>query len=712
MTQQQKTTNLGLEALFTQAQKLLKHSDIVLAVGIIGIILVLLFPIPTVFLDILLAFSIATSVLILFNSLFISRPLDFSVFPTILLVTAIVRLSLNIASTRLILSNGHLGTSAAGQVIEAFGSFVMGGNLVIGIIVFIILTIINFIVITKGSGRIAEVAARFSLDAMPGKQMSIDADLSSGLIDEETAKTRRKQLEDESTFYGAMDGANKFVRGDAIAGILITFINFIAGIVIGVVQRGISFEDALHTYTNLTIGDGLVSQIPSIIISLAAGLIVSKSGVTGSTDKAIFGQLGKYPQALWLCTILTFLMAIMPSMPAMPFLFIGGATALMAWVGMQLQKEEDKDKIAGKSQVKSGKDTNISDRSDDEAKDEEISETLQLDSIRLELGYNLLSLINNDKGNRLTDQIKALRKQIAKDLGFVMPSVRIQDNMQLDNHDYLIKIKDIECGKGILKPDKLLIMDPKGGELQLQGEKTIEPTFGLPAMWIEEALKDEALYRGYTVVDPSTIITTHITEIVKENITELLSYSETQKLLDSMSDDHKKIINDLIPSVISISVLQKILQNLLSELVSIRDLSTILESISEIARNNSNTTIITEYVRARLARQISYANLLPEGYIPIVTLSQLWEQTFIENLVGNGDDKQLSLPPSKAQEFINKLNKTFEEQAVKGILPVLLVSPRIRPYVRAIIERFRPATVILSQNEIHAKVKIKTLAQI
>jgi flagellar biosynthesis protein FlhA len=686
-------------------KKILKHGDIALALGIIGILLVLLFPVPTIFLDILLAFSIAISVLILMNCLFINKPLDFSVFPTVLLVTAILRLSLNIASTRLILSNGHTGTAAAGHVIEAFGSFVMEGNIVIGVIVFIILTIINFVVITKGSGRIAEVAARFSLDAMPGKQMAIDADLSAGLIDEAVAKSRRKELEDESTFFGAMDGANKFVRGDAIAGILITFINFIAGIIIGVVQRNLTFDEALHTYTTLTIGDGLVSQMPSIVISLAAGLLVSKSGVVGSTDKAIFGQLGKYPQALGLCSVLTMLMAIMPGLPAIPFLIIAVASGSMAWA-IKEQAKEAKLKPTPEQQKVAEQEAAA------KATEEPISETLHIDSIRLELGYSLLPLINYEKGHRLTEQIKALRKQIAKDLGFVMPSVRIQDNMQLGNNAYVIKIKDIECGKGEVKPEMLLTMDPKGQEISIPGEKTVEPAFGLPAMWISEVNREEALFHGYTVVDPPTVITTHLTEIIKENITELLSYSETQKLIDEISEDHKKLASDTVPGQISVSGLQRVLQSLLGEMVSIRDLPTILEAISEVAKATSSLVLITEHVRTRLARQICHANTNDEGYMPIITLSPAWEQVFSESLVGSGEEKQLSLAPSKMQEFIASLRKVFDEQALKGHLPVLLVSPRLRPYIRSIIERFRPSTVVMSQNEIHPKAKIKTLAQL
>jgi flagellar biosynthesis protein FlhA len=695
-------SSISISSIANRFKFLAKYGDIAFALAIMGILMVLLFPVPPLFLDLLLAFSITTGVIILMTCLFISKPLEFSVFPTVLLVTAILRLALNIASTRLILSQGHTGTAAAGHVIEAFGSFVMSGNVVIGAIVFIILTIINFVVITKGSGRIAEVAARFSLDAMPGKQMAIDADLSAGLIDEPTAKARRKEIEDESTFFGSMDGANKFVRGDAIAGLLITFINFVAGIIIGVVQRDLSFHDALHTYTTLTIGDGLVAQIPSLIISLSAGLLVSKSGVVGSTEKAIFGQLSRHPQALWLGSFLMLLMASMPGIPAAPFTLISTMLAAIAWSLKTKSKEQaiqsDQQKVKEQATAKPA--------------EEPITETLQIDSIRLELGYSLLPIINYQKGHRLTDQIKALRKQMAKDLGFIMPSIRIQDNMQLPNNTYVIKIKDIECGKGQVRPDMLLVMDPKGEEITLAGEVTKEPAFGLPAKWVAENSREEASFRNYTVVDPPTVITTHLTEIIKDNITELLTYSETTKLLDEINESHKKLVSDTIPSQISISGIQRVLQNLLSEMVSIRDLPTIMEAISEASRNNNNINNITEYVRSRLSRQISFSQVNSDGVIPVISLSPAWEQVFTENIVGNGDDKQLSIPPNKLHDFILAVRKSFDEQAVHGHMPVLLVSPGIRPYVRSLVERFRSVTVVMSQSEVHPKSKIKTLAQI
>jgi flagellar biosynthesis protein FlhA len=690
--------------------KVMQNTDIALAVGVVGILLVLLFPVPVLILDVLLAFSITISVIILMTTLFINKPLELNVFPTLLLVTTMLRLSLNIASTRLILSEGHTGTSAAGYVIEAFGGFVMQGNVVIGIIVFIILTIINFMVITKGSGRIAEVAARFSLDAMPGKQMAIDADLSAGLINEEEAKSRRKNIEQESTFYGAMDGANKFVRGDAIAGIMITVINLIGGIIIGMVQKGLSFDNAIQTYTILTIGDGLVSQIPSLVISLAAGLLVSKSGVIGSADKAIFGQLGQYPKSLWLSCGVTGLMAFLPGLPFVPFFFLSLASGFTAKTLDSTFKEKGVDDAAtgGKAGAVPGlgSDTPAADT------EEQVSQTLQLDSVRLELGYELLSLVNSPLGQKLTDQIKALRKQIIKDLGFVMPAVRIQDNLKLSSNEYVLRIKEIDCGRGIVMVGKLLVMDPRGQEIKIPGTDTTEPTFGLPAKWIDENLREEALFNNFTVVDPATVITTHLTEIVKENITELLSYSETQKLLDEIGEEHKKLVKDVVPEIVSISTLQKVLQALLSEMISIRDLPLILEATADAVKVSTSLNIISEMVRMRLARQISNANTSPDGYIAVVTLSQEWEETFTSHLVGDSDDKQLSLPPSKLQEFVARVKKVYDEQAMRGQIPVLLTSGTTRPYVRSILERFRATTTVMSQNEIHIKSKIRTLGSI
>ncbi len=680
-----------------------RRGDIALALGVVTILVVLILPLPPWLLDMGLAISITFSVLVLMTALFIEKPLDFNTFPTVLLLATMVRLSLNVASTRLILANGHEGTDAAGRVIEAFGGFVMGGNFVIGIIVFGILVIINFIVITKGSGRIAEVSARFTLDAMPGKQMAIDADLSTGLIDEDEARARRRTLEDESTFFGAMDGAAKFVRGDAIAGLLITFINIVGGMIIGVAQKGISFSQAADSYTRLTVGDGLVTQIPALIVSTAAGLMVTKAGIRGATEKALFGQLGGQPRALALCAILLGALALLPGIPMVPFLLLTVVTGGTAWY---IAKRETQKKEADRRQIEDTVETAAT-------AEDPISAALRIDYLRLELGYGLLSLISAPhEGQRLTDQIKALRRQLAADIGFVMPSVRIQDNMQLPANTYVIRVKEIESGRGDLRPNMLLVMDPRGEEITLTGEKTNEPTFGLPALWLDESNREEALFRGYTVVEVATVITTHLTEVIKDNMAELLSYAETQKLLDELDKEHQKLIGEMVPNQISLGGVQRVLQNLLAERVSIRDLPTILEGISEACGQSRNVAMITEHVRSRLARQISNMSTNEQGFIPLVTLSPEWEQTFAESVISTGEERQLSLPPSRLQDFIAALRTSFERQAMMGETPVLLTSPAIRPFVRSIVERFRPMTVVMSQNEVHPKAQIKTVGQI
>ncbi len=679
-----------------------KRGDIALALGVVCILAVLILPMPSWLLDISLAMSMTLSVLVLMTVLFINRALDFSSFPTVLLIATMLRLALNLASTRLILAHGHESTAAAGHVIEAFGNFVMSGNFVIGIVVFTILVIVNFIVITKGSGRIAEVSARFSLDAMPGKQMAIDADLSAGLIDESEARQRRKSLEDESNFYGAMDGAAKFVRGDAIAGLLITFINIVGGIIIGVAQMDLSFADAAHSYTLLTVGDGLVTQIPAIIVSTAAGLLVSKSSADGSTDKALFGQLGGYPRALGLSAFLMMALALVPGVPLVPFLLLAAVAGLLAWASNKRQAAASAaDAEAEAAALEPAP-----------VAEEPIANVLQIDHVRLELGYGLLTLINSQSGQRVTDQIKALRRQLAQEAGFVLPSVRIQDNLQLPANTYVLRIKEIEAGRGDLRPNMLLVMDPKGDKLSLTGEETTEPTFGLPAMWVDESQREEALFRGYTVVDPPTVITTHLTEIIKDNMSELLSFAETQKLLDDLDAETQKLSADLIPNQISVGGIQRVLQNLLAERISIRDLPTILEGISEACGYTRSVMAITEHVRARIARQISNAQTTDQGYIPLITLSPEWEDAFAQSLIGEGEERQLAMAPSKMQDFITAVRQTFERFAMMGETPALLTSPGIRPYVRSIVERFRPATPVLSQNEIHPKAMIKTLGQI
>jgi flagellar biosynthesis protein FlhA len=678
----------------------IKKGELGLAIGIMAILVVLILPLPTWLLDVALAFSLSSSILILMTAVFIRKPLEFSSFPTILLLTTMMRLALGLASTRLILGHGNEGTAASGYVIQAFGKLIMQGNFVIGLIVFAILIIVNFVVITKGSGRIAEVAARFSLDAMPGKQMAIDADLSAGLINETEAKLRRKTIEAESNFFGAMDGASKFVRGDAIAGLLIVGINIVGGIIIGVAQKGMSFADASNTFTLLTVGDGLVSQMPALIISTAAGLMVSKAGVEGATDKALMTQLSFYPQALGMAAGVMGIVAVLPGMPTLVFGGLAMGTGSLAYVAYK-RRDARAAQVAAEQVTAAGP-----------PKEEPISTALALDLLRVELGYGLLPLINDVQGHRITDQIKALRRQLAQEMGFVMPAVRILDNMQLGANEYRIRIKEFDSGKGELFPGSFLIMDPKGLPIDLPGTHTTEPAFGLPATWVSGALKEEASFRGFTVVDPGTVLTTHLTEVLKSHMAELLSYAETKKLLDDLPPENKKLVEELIPSQISITGVQRVLQTLLGERVSIRDLPAILEGIAEAVGHTKNALYITEHVRARLARQLCHANLSPGGYLPLVALSPNWEQAFAESIIGQGEERQLAMAPSRLQQFIQQVREAFDEASAKNEVPVLLTSPQIRPFVRSIIERFRPQTVVMSQNEIHASVRLRTLGQV
>ena len=695
---------LNLGSRVSDLGEMLRRGDIMLAVGVMAILAILIMPLPAMLLDFALAISITISILILMTSLFIHAPLEFSVFPTVLLISTMLRLALNLASTRLILSHGHEGTAAAGHVIEAFGNFVMAGNFVIGVIVFTILVIVNFVVITKGSGRIAEVAARFNLDAMPGKQMAIDADLSAGLIDEKVARERRKHLEDESGFFGAMDGASKFVRSDAIAGLLVVFINIIGGMIVGILQQGISFSEAARTYTVLTVGDGLVTQVPALIVSTAAGLLVSKASLGEAADKVLMRQMSNYPNALGMSGAVMVLMSLLPGVPMLPFFLLGGAACAGSFMIYQR-----KAKVSVAETVKATADAKAA----APAADEPISTALKMDDLKIELGYALLPLVNSPDGSdRLTEQIKALRRSLATEMGFVMPAVRILDNVQLDANTYVLKIKEVEAGTGRIWPNQYMVMDPMGSQIDMPGVHTTEPTFGLPATWVDASLKEEASVRGLTVVDAATVLATHLTEMIKVNTADLLSYAEVQKLLKELPKEQSELVKDITPALITVTGIQRVLQLLLTERVSIRDLPTILEGIADGLSFTRNPSTLTEHVRARLARQICAQNYAPGGYLPLIGLSPKWEQAFAESTVGQGDERQLAMQPSKISEFITLVRDRFEHAAQEGEAPVLVTSAGIRPYVRSIVERFRAQTPVLSQSEIHPRARLKTVGSI
>ncbi|MGD9814997.1 MAG: flagellar biosynthesis protein FlhA [Hyphomonadaceae bacterium] len=675
------------------------RGEIALAAGVLGILAIMLVPLPPILLDMLLAVSLIFSILVLMTALMIQKPLEFTAFPSVLLLATLLRLALNIASTRLILANGQTGEHAAGEVIAAFAKFVMGGEFVIGVIVFAILVIVNFVVITRGSTRIAEVAARFTLDAMPGKQMAVDADLSAGLINEQQARERRRALEDESAFFGAMDGASKFVRGDAIAGLLIVFINIIGGVIIGVVSHGMDFAEAGRTYTLLTVGDGLVTQIPALIISVAAGLLVTKAGIDGAADKALAKQFAAYPMALGIVAVCAFAVGVLPGMPIVPFWALAGASGLLAW------------KLRQASRATAAA-TEAAAAAPAPATEETPAASLAMDDVRIDLGFSLLPLINDVQGRRLTDQIKALRKTLAQEFGFVMPSVRILDNVQLGADRYQIRIREMEAGEGKLKMGALLAMDPTGAGIAIPGDPVKEPAFGLDAVWIDERAREEASFRGYTVVDPATVLATHLTEIIKEHMSELLTFAEVKKLIKDLPKDTQTLLDDVAPAHISWSGVQRVLQNLLKERVSIRDLGAIIEAIAEAAPAMHDLVLITEHVRGRLARQICYQHRNPDGALPILTLSPNWEQAFAEALIGDGQHRQLALAPSKLHEFVADVRMAYEKAAQMGETPVLLASPGIRPFVRSLIERFRPSTVVMGQSEVHAKVRLKAMGQV
>ncbi len=678
--------------------RLLMRGEIALAAGVLGILCIMLVPLPPVLLDLLLAVSITFSILVLMTALLIKKPVEFTSFPSVLLLATLLRLALNIASTRLILTNGQSGDHAAGEVIAAFAQFVMGGEFVIGVIVFAILVIVNFVVITRGSTRIAEVAARFTLDAMPGKQMAVDADLSAGLINEQQARERRKSLEDESAFYGAMDGASKFVRGDAIAGLLIVAINIIGGIIIGVTSHGMDVMEAGHSYVLLTVGDGLVTQIPALIISVAAGLLVSKGGIDGAADQALAKQFAAYPMGLGIVAACSAGVALLPGIPKLPFFVLAAAAGMLAY---RLRETQRAAAVAAAAEPPPPAPV-----------EETPAASLKMDDVRIELGFSLLPLINDVQGRRLTDQIKALRKTLAQEYGFVMPSVRILDNVQLPPDAYTIRVREMDAGDGKLKMGALLVMDPTGAGVAIPGQAVKEPAFGLDAVWIDERAREEASFRGYTVVDPATVLATHLTEIIKEHMSELLTFAEVKGLIKDLPKDTQTLLDDVAPAHVSWSGVQRILQNLLKERVSIRDLTTIVEAIAEAAPAMHDLVLITEHVRGRLSRQICHQHRNPDGSLPIVTLSPVWEQAFADSLIGEGQSRQLALAPSKLHELVADVRAAFEKAAQMGETPVLLTSPVIRPFVRSLIERFRPATAVLSQAEVHAKVRLKAMGQV
>ena len=687
-------------SIFGRLKFLTENSDIAVAIGLMLILAVMIIPIPPFLLDMMIALTLSISIIILLVSVYTKRPLEFSTFPTILLVMTLFRLSLNVASTRnILLRGGTDGTSAAGDIIRSFGEFVVEGNYVVGIIVFIILVIINFMVITKGAGRVTEVAARFTLDAMPGKQMAIDADLNAGLINDEQAKTRRKEVAEEADFYGSMDGASKFVRGDAIAGILITAINILGGIIVGVAQNGMGVAEAAETFTLLTVGDGLVSQIPALIISTAAGIIATRNTSESALGAQIGQQFKLHPKAVYIASGVLLVFAMIPGLPKLPFLGMGLG---LAFVAFKMDQDNVKVAIAQQSKVKEEK----------KATPDTLEDLLSLELVELEVGYGLVNLVDAEQNGDLLERITHIRKQFALDWGVIIPSVRIKDNLELKPGGYSLKIKGIEVTKGSLMSDHYLAMDPGSVIEKIAGIETVEPVFGLPAVWITEEQRDDAQYNGYTVVDLSTIIATHLTEVLKSNLHELFGRQELVRVLDNFKESHPKIVGDLIPDILNLGQVLKVLQNLLREGVSVRDLRTILEALSEYGTTIKDPDTLTEMARQSLFRTITDSVRSENGDIPLFTLDRAIEESIASNLIQTETGQQLSLDPKITQTILASLNEKIEEATNMGEKMVILCSPVIRNHFKRLTEKFIPNLIVVSHNELSPDANIRSLGTV
>ena len=694
-------------------QKFARHGDIMLAGGVVTILLVMLVPMPTIVLDMMLCVSISLSLLILVTSMFMTSPLEFSIFPSLLLVTTLLRLALNVASTRLILMHGDKGTQAAGAVIESFGQFVVGGSYIIGAVIFMILFILNKMVITTGTTRIAEVAARFTLDAMPGKQMAIEADLNAGLIDEPEATARRKNIRREADFYGAMDGAGKFVQGDVNAGMVITLINIIGGVLLGVLQKGIGWQEALHTYSLLTIGDGLVATIPSIITSTACGIIVSRAASEAKMGEEYIGQLTYNSRALTMVGGVIGLFALIPGMPTLPFMVISGGLFLTARISKAMHGKDEtgsteaKRLVPGSSKAlplgsaasapEGGLDT-----------PEEVQALLPLDTLELEVGYGLVPLVDESQSGNLLMRIRSIRRQFALDMGVILPSLHLRDNLQLKPGQYSLLIKGNEVTSAEILIDHYLAMDPGNARIQINGIATREPAFNLPALWIPEAQKEEAMLAGYTVVDPSSVVATHLTEVFRRHLGDFLGRQETQALLDNLAKTAPKVVEELVPNVLPLGTVQKVLQNLVRENVSIRDLLTIVETLADFGYSIKSPELLAEYVRERLGRTIVKPYMDSNGALPIITFDPKAEQTIQDAIKQTEQGVFLALSPGIAQRMMQQINKAIEDAVNTDGQPVVLVSPHVRPHLAQLITRFLPSVPVISQAEIPTDVRLNS----
>jgi flagellar biosynthesis protein FlhA len=673
----------------TLLASIVRRSDIILAVFVIGIIGVLIIPVPAGFLDFALAFNITFSLVILLTTLYITRPLDLSVFPGMLLIVTLMRLALNVASTRLILSEGY-----AGEVINSFGNFVVRGNYVVGFIIFTILVIIQFVVITKGAGRISEVAARFTLDAMPGKQMAIDADLNAGLINDDEARRRREQIAREADFYGAMDGASKFVRGDAIAGILITLINVVGGFIIGILMQGRTPADALRTYTLLSVGDGLVTQIPALIVSTSAGIIVTRAASTSNMGADLTSQLVKQPRAIMIAAAMLLIFGIVPGMPTLPFILLGAAVGTIGYLtneSIKKNKLEDEKKLSAGEKV---------------AAPERTEDLLKVDALEVEIGYGLIPLVDANQGGDLLDRVSVIRRQLAQEMGIIVPPIRIRDNVQLKPNQYRIKVKGIGMASYELMLDHILAINPGYVDDELEGFHAKEPAFDLPATWIIPNLREIAESRGYTTVEPSAVLATHLTEIIKTYAAELLSRQDVAHLIDTLKEDHPSLVTDLVPSVVPLSAIQKVLQALLAERMPIRDLATIMETVTDYYQITKEPDVIAEYARMALKRHITNMYKDRDNKLHVFTIDPSIEQMLSDSVQNTKQGLMLVMAPADSEKLLKNMGARIDMMMTSGYAPICLCSPNIRLALRRLTETAQPSLVVLSYNEISGNVEV------
>ncbi len=673
-----------------------KNMDVVFALMVVGIIVMFIIPLPTMLLDMLLAANITFSMVVILVSIYTTEPLDLSVFPSLLLFATLFRLGLNISTTRLI-----LGQAYAGEIILSFGDFVVGGNYVVGLIIFIIIVVIQFVVITKGAERVAEVAARFTLDAMPGKQMSIDADLNAGIIDEHEAKREREKIRQEADFYGAMDGASKFVKGDAIAGIIITFINIIAGLVIGMLQQNMGFAQAAETYILLTVGDGLVSQIPALLISTATGMVVTRAASDNNMGNEMTEQLLKQPKALFIAAAVLLILGFVPGLPTLPFLVLAVFIAAMGYLIIRTAE------IETPSEKSKQKRPELSPEEKQEMKEQEIKQLIKVDKLEIEVGYNLISLVLPEQGGDFLDRVANIRKQIAMDLGIILPPVRIVDNLQLQPNTYKIKLQGVEISEYQLFADKYLAMDPGDTFEDIEGIDTEEPAFGTPAIWIEAEQRERAEMANYTVVDPGSVMATHLTEIIKSHAYELLGREEVKKLVDNVKEENQAVVDELIPELMNLGEIQKILQNLLWENIPIKNLVLILETLADHASRTKDQTILTEYVRQGLSRQISSQFTDEANNLNVFTIDPQKEEKLANSLEKSDQGSYLSLQPAEAQNLINNIVQQAKQLLEQGKEPILLTSPMIRRPIKEMVHRTFSDLTVLSFNELESDVDLQ-----